>query len=86
MEDWDADFSPCNFATTHFPADHETEDPFATPHLVVGCNFPFSAGFQGKMLVLVSGKTGSSFWFQFWALEQGVGVPKGPRRAKNTMH
>ena len=62
MEDWDANVSPCNFATTHFPAErssfiplqlrdhsfdslrseflspfnfatHETEDPFATPHL-----------------------------------------------------
>ena len=63
MSDWDADLSPCNFATTHFPAErsslislqlrdhpfdslhfaclspfnfatHETEDPFATPHVM----------------------------------------------------
>ena len=31
MEDWDAELSPCNFATTHFPA--ESPCNFATPRL-----------------------------------------------------
>ena len=44
--------------------------------LVFGFSFPFSAGFQGQV-VLVSGKVvlvfGFSFWFQFLALEEGFG-------------
>ena len=24
MEDWDADLSPCNFVTTHFPAERSS--------------------------------------------------------------
>ena len=42
-----------------------------------GCSFwfqfPFSAGFQGKK-VLVSGKSGFSFWFQFLPGRRGWGI------------
>ena len=38
MEDWDADLSPCNFVTTHFPAERSSfitlsHCNFATTHL-----------------------------------------------------
>ena len=31
MEDWDADLSPCNIVTTHFPREREREAAFSLP-------------------------------------------------------
>ena len=47
--------------------------------LVFGINFPFPAGFQGK-LGFSFGKNGFSFWFQFLPIREGVGVYLPPLR------